>query len=110
MFNKNEEIYVRELIEKLKEKPLIVDVREPDEYQGGHIPSSINIPLGQIDYYEPPEEVFLVCHSGRRSRAAALILKDKGYSARSVSGGLLKWNGPLEEVNGDNDTLNKMTL
>ena len=46
----------------------IVDVREPMEFVGGHIPGSRNIPLGQISKVPlPPEPLVLVCQSGARS-------------------------------------------
>ncbi|MDQ0362344.1 rhodanese-like domain-containing protein [Breznakia pachnodae] len=97
MFSRKIEIRAKELEDKLDEHPLIVDVREPDEYSSGHISGAINVPLGEVDNYRPEQEVYLVCHSGRRSRAAALILQHKGFEAKSMAGGMLEWEGPIEE-------------
>jgi len=77
---------------------LLVDVREPDEYAGGHAPGSVLIPVGQLNqrlkeldgYQNKP--VVLICRSGRRSMAAAEILQKAGFGEiRNVVGGMLAW-------------------
>lgn len=75
---------------------LIVDVREPREYQAGHIPQASLLPLRLISSQggELPREqnVVLVCRSGRRSRLAAYILQDMGYTKiYNLVGGMLAW-------------------
>lgn len=77
---------------------LLVDVREPDEYAGGHAPGSVLIPVGQLgkrlkelDGYQN-KPVVLICRSGRRSVAAAEILQKAGFGEiRNVMGGMLAW-------------------
>lgn len=75
---------------------LLIDVREPPEYQRGHIPQAQLLPMRQIPKQgqtlptEPP--IVLVCRSGRRSRIAAGILKDMGYQkVYNLQGGMLAW-------------------
>ncbi|PNS16944.1 hypothetical protein CAC42_4908 [Sphaceloma murrayae] len=83
---------------------LLIDVREPSEYQEGHIPSAINIPVkSQPDALLLPEEEFedrfgfakpktdvetvFYCRSGVRSKAAAQIAEQAGYSKVGEYGG-----------------------
>ncbi|MHB1627206.1 MAG: rhodanese-like domain-containing protein [Bacilli bacterium] len=75
-----------------------IDVREPAEYKGGHVPGFRNVPLGQIANRlgELPKdaEVVLMCRSGSRSMMAAKILKKNGYQKIvNVSGGISQWTG-----------------
>jgi rhodanese-related sulfurtransferase len=77
---------------------LLLDVREADEYASGHAPGSVLIPLGQLDKRLKEIEGFqnkpvvLICRSGRRSAAAAEILRKAGFSdARNVDGGMMAW-------------------
>lgn len=75
---------------------LLIDVREPPEYQRGHIPRSQLLPMRQIprEGQTLPTEslIVLVCRSGRRSRIAAGILKDMGYQkVYNLQGGMLAW-------------------
>ena len=102
------EIYPWDLAEKLQEsKPLIIDVREPYEFDAMRIDGSINVPRGilesacEFDYEETvPElahardkEVIVVCRSGRRSALAALVMQVMGYGkVISLKTGLRGWN------------------
>lgn len=91
------------LLEKLSEQPIIVDVREPDEFRSGHIPNAIPIPLGQLEYrlselteYKE-DEMFMICRSGSRSESACHILVQHGFkNAVNVSEGMKSWRGPTE--------------
>jgi SulP family sulfate permease len=85
--------------------PLVLDVREPSEYRRGHIPEAILRPLVTFvdDDSEPPPDDFivLVCRTGRRSRRAAAMLAEQGYSHVTIlDGGMLAWEaaGLLEAV------------
>jgi rhodanese-related sulfurtransferase len=76
----------------------IIDVREADEYRGGHIHGARNIPLGQIKSaaggIRKDRETYLVCASGFRSGQAARILKKEGFTnLYNVSGGMKQWKG-----------------
>lgn len=77
-------------------KPTIIDVREPREYERGHIPYARLFPLPLLLSTEPELEIevkiVLVCQGGRRSKRAALALKHKGFTNVSiVEGGMLAW-------------------
>ena len=87
----------QELSEKLKgdTHPLVVDVREPEEYQEGHIAQSKLIPLGELHHHlnELPKdkEIVCVCASGSRSSAATKQLVNAGYKAINMNGGMYNW-------------------
>ncbi len=75
---------------------VIVDVRELDEYQAGHIPGAVLIPLGQLPkrLQEVPRdtEVILVCRSGNRSHQAYAYLRDQGFTnVHNMPGGMNAW-------------------
>ena len=87
----------QELSEKLNSAtpPLVVDVREPEEYQEGHIAQSKLIPLGELhrSMNELPKdkEIVCVCASGSRSSAATKQLVNAGYKAINMNGGMYTW-------------------
>src|SRR5260370_15539685 len=58
---------------------IMLDVREPDEWQEGHIPGARHVPLGELEMrlaeLDPPQEIVAVCHSGHRRRYAAHALR-----------------------------------
>ena len=86
-------------IEEYRKTPgaLLVDVREADEFQSGHIPGAVNVPLSGISKTALPKEkpLYLYCLRGTRSRRAAGILKKMGYAAISI-GGVRGYKGTLE--------------
>lgn len=87
-----------ELSEKLKnaKRPLVLDVRQPEEYRTGHIIGAKLIPLGELGQRlkELPKdkEIVCVCASGSRSRSATKLLIREGYNAFDMSGGMLMWS------------------
>jgi len=75
-----------DLSEKMSEGAIILDVRSPGEYQGGHVKGSKNIPLDKIDgkmetIKKWNKPVITCCASGMRSGSAASILKRNGVEA-----------------------------
>lgn len=85
----------------LKEQgAILLDVREPDEYDQGHAPDSVLIPLGQLKnrLHElralGAKPVAVICRSGRRSALAAEILGEAGFTkVYNVQGGMIAWEG-----------------
>lgn len=75
--------------------PLVVDVREPREYERGHIPESRLIRLPELlrDGDIPRDRpVILVCRGGRRSARAAAVLRGRGYEkVKALEGGVRAW-------------------
>lgn len=80
---------------KAPKPPVLVDVRQPDEYRAGHIAGARLIPLGELSQRlaEIPKEreVLCVCRSGSRSGSAVRQLIAAGYTATNLSGGMLGW-------------------
>ncbi len=80
---------------------ILIDVRTPGEYKGGHIPSAINIPVSdlhtRIGDIAKDKAVFVYCQSGMRSNQAGRILSKHGYSTIfNLRGGILSWQGKLK--------------
>ena len=90
---------VRGLIKNKKSEDYnIVDVRQPKEYERGHIPGAILIPLNvireRIDELDKNKPTITYCGSGVRSRAAAATLRDRGFQEiYSMTGGIGAWEG-----------------
>lgn len=74
-----------EMKELMERGAMIIDVRTPSEYKGGHIKGSINIPLQNLDSnlskIKKDNPVITCCASGMRSASAKGILKSNGYDA-----------------------------
>lgn len=76
---------------------IILDVREQEEYDEGHIPGAILIPYTRIEERAPemlPDEnqlILVYCRSGRRSKIAAAALVELGYTNIREFGGILDW-------------------
>ncbi|NHN34486.1 rhodanese-like domain-containing protein [Paenibacillus agricola] len=83
-----------------KERVTILDVREPDEWESGHIAGAIHIPLGDIaralNELDPKQETIVVCHSGNRSSKACDYLSSMGYNVVNMRGGMSNWSGDME--------------
>lgn len=71
----------------------VLDLRRAGEYDGGHVPSAINIPLHELPrrIEEVREPVTVICAGGYRSSAAASILARHGVQATNVVGGTAAW-------------------
>ena len=83
---------------------VLLDVREPEEWQHGHIQGSVAAPRGLVEFFadptsprhkealDPARRVIVVCASGARASLAALTLKEMGYEDVVVlEGGLKAW-------------------
>jgi len=88
--------------------PFVVDVREYDEFTGGHIPQAVNMPLGEMSDYAAhlPEDreapVLVVCETGNRSLSGALFLASLGYrDVRSINGGTTGWRRSGFDISND---------
>jgi rhodanese-related sulfurtransferase len=94
---------VHELTEKIAAKPslVLIDVRTPPEYEAGHAPSAILVPLSElrrrVDEVKqmcPNGEVAVVCRSGNRSLSGTVILRRAGIeNVYNVLGGMMTWEG-----------------
>jgi rhodanese-related sulfurtransferase len=82
-------------------KVQLIDVREPQEYENGHILGARNIPLSQLKMrlieLRKDKPVYLYCASSVRSTRAAALLKRHGYTSLShLQGGFKKWTGKVK--------------
>jgi adenylyltransferase/sulfurtransferase len=83
--------------------PVIIDVREPAEFQICRIPGAKLIPLGQLPDHltglDPDAELVVHCKTGARSARATELLRSRGFTAvRNLSGGILAW---IDQVDPD---------
>ncbi|MDP4086668.1 MAG: rhodanese-like domain-containing protein [Bacillota bacterium] len=102
-------LYQRKIVKTLSEedfragyrKAQLIDVREPNEFEAGHILGSRNIPLSQmkIRMKEIRQDlpVYLYCQSGMRSGRAAQFLYRRGYKELTqLKGGFKGWTGKIK--------------
>lgn len=81
---------------------LLVDVRNPSEYDGGHIPGSVNFAMSRIlkeaeeEFPEKSQPIFVYCQSGARSARAGKLLDLMGYEQVIDLGGISDYTGPRE--------------
>ncbi len=84
-----------------KPNVMIIDLRDRDEYDAGHIPTAINIPYEELDDYKSRlrHNVLLIfyCDRGHISLLAARDLMKEGYNIKSIYGGLRAYHGKLEK-------------
>ena len=82
---------------------IILDVREQDEYDSGHLPGAGLLPVGTIDETTAAEvipekgsTVLVYCRSGNRSKTASSTLADLGYTNIYEFGGINTWPYEIE--------------
>lgn len=78
----------------------IIDVREPFEYEAGHIKEARLIPMGEIPNklgeLDRNQTLVVVCASGSRSAQVAQYLVEQGYTrVKNLAGGMLAWPGEV---------------
>jgi rhodanese-related sulfurtransferase len=96
----------KEAANELDTGAVLVDVREPEEWQHGHINGSVPAPRGLLEFFadpasprhkealDPSRRMIVVCASGARASLAALTLKTMGYQDVAIlDGGLKGWTG-----------------
>lgn len=85
-------------------KVQLIDVREPNEFENGHILGARNVPLTQFKMrakeIRKDKPVYLYCANGTRSTRAAAILKKQGCKELyMLQGGFKKWTGKVKSKN-----------
>ncbi len=97
------EVSVGELARSADGRVPVIDVREPDEYESGHVPGAKLVPMGEVveRVAEIPKgvPVYVICQSGGRSLKAARWYRARGIDARNVTGGTKAW------IDAGNDTV-----
>ncbi len=100
--NSNTEMTVHELKERMdaNEAPTLLDVREPYEVRIASIPGATTIPLGELrgrlGELNRDSEIVVMCRTGKRSDMAARFLRDQGYRARNLTGGIHAWSEQID--------------
>ncbi len=84
------------------EKQVLVDLREPELFQAGHIPGAINIPFDQFnDRYgelNRNDSIVFICHTGPMGDVTGALLAQHGYAkVANLAGGMALWHGKLEK-------------
>lgn len=84
-----------------KTPPFLLDVREPAEYQAGHIKGAVLIPLGslpeRLNDIPKDKPVVVICRSGNRSGRATAFLLGQGYkNVENLAGGMNDWAAKCE--------------
>lgn len=103
---KIQEIGVAELAGRLG-RVQIIDVREPEEFQAGHLPGAINIPRGLLEFRIDGHPVLgdrncrivMQCQSGGRSALATVAMQELGYKdVVNLAGGFAAWKAAGQPV------------
>ena len=82
--------------------PILLDVREPWEYQTASISNSLLMPMGDVPSrahteLDPDAPIVVICHHGARSLNVALWLRDQGFThAQSLAGGIDAWSRTVD--------------
>ncbi len=100
-FGRVPELDAAALAERLarKPQPQLVDVRTHAEFAGGHVRGAVNVPItelaARIDALEldPARPVVAICLSGHRSIPAVRLLRQRGFDAVQLAGGMIAWRG-----------------
>jgi rhodanese-related sulfurtransferase len=83
-------------VNDIPEGAAIIDVREDDEWEAGHIEGAIHVPLGELpgrlDDLPLDDDMYVVCRTGGRSNRAVAWLNQNGFDAFNVDGGMGSWN------------------
>jgi rhodanese-related sulfurtransferase len=81
---------------------VVLDVREPHEWAGGHIEGALHIPLGdlpaRVDELDPQAKTLVVCHVGARSASATAWLHGRGHDVANLAGGMDAWEGAQRPI------------
>jgi rhodanese-related sulfurtransferase len=85
-----------------EDAPLLLDVREPWEFQTARLPDSLLMPMGDITSrahaeLDPDAHIVVICHHGQRSLSVAMWLRREGFErAQSLAGGIDAWSRTID--------------
>ncbi len=88
-------------LESAPEQPLLLDVREPWEFDKARIEGSTLVPMrsvpAQLQGLDPDREIVVICHHGIRSRMVGRFLESQGFSnIINLSGGVASWASDVD--------------
>jgi rhodanese-related sulfurtransferase len=89
------------LADDQRRKPVLLDVREPWEYELCHLPGSLPVPMHLVPARQaelsPDDDIVVICHHGGRSMQVAIFLERQGYSRLfNLTGGVEAWAGEVD--------------
>src|SRR5580698_4371895 len=82
--------------------PILLDVREPWEFQAARLPDSLLMPMGDVPSrvhaeLDPDAHIVVLCHHGQRSLSVAMWLRGQGFErAQSLAGGIDLWSRAID--------------
>ena len=82
--------------------PVLLDVREPWEFQAARLPDSLPMPMGDVPSrahaeLDPDAHIVVLCHHGQRSLSVAMWLRGQGFErAQSLAGGIDGWSRTID--------------
>jgi rhodanese-related sulfurtransferase len=83
-----------------RDKPLLLDVREPWEYEKAHIAGAQLVPMREVPArlaeIDRAREVVAICHHGGRSAQVAVFLEKNGYKIHNLVGGVDAWSRTVD--------------
>ncbi|ALX06131.1 MULTISPECIES: rhodanese-like domain-containing protein [Aeromicrobium] len=86
---------VADLPDPLPDDLVVLDVREPHEWDAGHVPGAVHVPLGdlptRVGELDPQARTLVVCHLGGRSARATAWLGQQGHDVVNLAGGMDAW-------------------
>jgi len=87
---------------------VLLDVRDQNEWDAGHAPHAVHIPMGELSeataWMSRQRRVVVVCRSGRRSTFATAALRAAGVDALNLTGGMQAWRAAGGELVADHGT------
>lgn len=92
-------------IDQLPADATVLDVREDNEWQAGHAPQAVHIPMGEVpnrlDELPEGEQLYVVCRGGGRSARVTAYLNGSGWNAVNVAGGMRAWQSAGRDMVAD---------
>lgn len=83
------------LADESRPAPVLLDVREPWEFELCHLEGAQHIPMHLVpvrcDELNPDQDIVVICHHGARSFQVAMFLENKGFGVQNLSGGVEAW-------------------
>lgn len=90
-----------------KERPIVLDVRTPEELKGplGALDGVINIPVQELEQRMDElskyrkKDIYIICRTQNRSGVARTMMSEKGYKVKNVEGGMVAWRNEYGAAN-----------
>jgi rhodanese-related sulfurtransferase len=98
-----QDVSIQELAAAIERGDRVVDVRTPEEYAAGHVPTAELMPMNtvpvRLEDLREPQPLYLICEVGSRSWRVGQFLAEQGIDSCNVAGGTSEWRDlgwPLE--------------